>query len=66
MEKTIRELCEENDRERADAGKDVNENNGRESLGPEVRSRSGTIPEESRFTIPVFGELCHLDRGLDS
>ena len=37
MEKTIRELCEENDRERADAGKDVNENNGRESLGPEVR-----------------------------
>ena len=36
LEKTIRELCEKTDRERADAGKDVNENNGRESLGPEV------------------------------
>ena len=41
LEKTIRELCEKTDRERADAGnggKDANENNGRESLGPEVGS----------------------------
>ena len=39
LEKTIRELCEKTDRERADAGgngKDASENNGRESLGPEV------------------------------
>ena len=37
LEKTIREVCEQADRERADAGKDLNENSGRESLGPEVR-----------------------------
>ena len=36
LEKSIRELCEKTDRERAEAGIDVNEN-GRESLGPEVR-----------------------------
>ena len=24
-----------------------------------IESRGGTIPEESRLTIPVFGELCH-------
>ena len=36
LEKSIRELGEKTDRERAEAGIDVNEN-GRESLGPEVR-----------------------------
>ena len=40
LEKTIREVCEQSDRERADAGKDLNENGGRESLGPEVRETS--------------------------
>ena len=28
--------------------------------------RGGTIPEESRLTNPVLGELRHWDRGLDS
>ena len=28
------------------------------SLYGVVRSRGGTIPEESRFTFPVFGESC--------
>ena len=30
----------------------------------EVHDRGGTIPEESRFTIPVFAESLHKDRGL--
>ena len=30
--------------------------NGKDSL---LQSRGDTIPEESRFTIPVFGESCH-------
>ena len=25
----------------------------------DVKIRGETIPEESRFTIPVFGESCH-------
>ena len=29
-------------------------------LGNRATRIGGSIPEESRFTIPIFGELCHL------
>ena len=41
LEKTIRDVCEKNDRERSEQGL---ENNDRDSLGPEVEDLIVSIP----------------------
>ena len=48
----------------ATEGEQIRDNNA--ARGDSARARNGlpssrgrTIPEESRFTIPVLGELCH-------